>query len=190
MWFSKWKKSINLLLKNIFNNKKEFAMYNLQDPVIKGSNFYWYEFFNSMTAKRKGINNIPTDDSIYYNIIILVRDILQPLRDHFNIPIIITSGYRCPELNKEIGGSATSNHCFGYAVDIEPGDPSISLYEILEWIYNNCQYRELIAEYFPNGWVHVAKKADLNIRKLKLKDKIHNYDEITMDALKTLYKRK
>lgn len=147
-------------------------------------NFYWREFFRSETAKRHNIVNIPEKQWIYNNIRELCVNILQPVRDEFG-PIYITSGYRSPELNKKIGGSPSSNHLFGYAADIESYD--YPLIEILEWIYNNCTYCELIAEYFPNGWVHVAHKKHYNTKQIKLKDVNHHYKIHSLNYIKELY---
>ena len=52
----------------------------------------------------------------------------------------------------------------------------------------NLDYREMIAEYFPDGWVHVAYRLNKNIRKLKLKDPTHSYSTITMPDLLRIYK--
>jgi len=109
-------------------------------------------------------------------------NILQPVRDHFG-RINITSGFRSPELclaigsYKVVGGKpvVTSNHARGQAADIEPDDPSIPLIDIMNFIYNECDFRELIAEYFPGGWVHVAYREGGNAKILKLKDPDHNY---------------
>lgn len=147
-------------------------------------NFYWSEFFKSNIAKRKNITNIPQKEWIYENIEKLCVNILQPLRDKFG-PIYITSGFRSVELNNEIGGSKWSNHLYGYAADIESREyPLITL---LEWIHDKCDYRELIAEYFPNGWIHVAYKNNHNTRELKLKDLNHNYTPCSLHYIKQLY---
>jgi hypothetical protein len=91
-------------------------------------------------------------------------------------------------LNKAINGSKKSWHCFGCAADIEPLRASVSLLDLLEWIYNNCEFRELIAEFFSEGWVHVAYVEGRNSHKLKLKDKNHNYKIVSLDYVKSLYK--
>jgi uncharacterized protein YcbK (DUF882 family) len=75
----------------------------------------------------------------------LTENILQPVRDKFG-PIRITSGYRCPEVNKLAGGSKTSNHVLGFAADIEPINTDIKLVDILTFIANELNYHELIAE--------------------------------------------
>jgi len=64
---------------------------------------------------------------------------------------------------------------------------SIDYIDIIEWIHNNCSYRELIAEYFPEGWIHVAYTDDMNNRQLKLKDESHNYERVSLNKIKELY---
>lgn len=75
------------------------------------------EFTRSDTAKRLGIDNAPTND-IVENLTILCENILEPSRIIFGKKIIITSGYRCQELNKAVGGKTNSYHLKGKAADI------------------------------------------------------------------------
>lgn len=149
-------------------------------------NFQWKELFRSDTAIRLGINNVPTDPDILNNIRRLCINVLQPLRTKFG-RIEVTSGYRCLELNRAIGSSDSSNHLYGLAVDIEPLASSVSLISVLSYIHKNMQYKELIAEYFPNGWVHVAYQEGNNKTELKLKDANHNYQRVTLDYIKSIY---
>lgn len=79
------------------------------------------EFIASDTAERKGIDNTPTFDAVNH-LEELVAIILDPLREAWGSPLRVTSGYRCPELNKAVGGSRTSAHMTGYAADIQPTD--------------------------------------------------------------------
>ena len=81
-------------------------------------NFTYKEFFDSPTAKKLGINNTTDKALILNNIKELVFHILQPLRDKFNVPIHINSGYRCLKLNAAIGGVPSSQHVMGQAADI------------------------------------------------------------------------
>lgn len=88
-------------------------------------NFTFEEFTKSDVAKRYHINNAVTDWAVRDNIIALVENILQPLRDAWGEPLFINSGYRCPELNAHpmIGGSKTSQHVTGQAADVSSCDP-------------------------------------------------------------------
>lgn len=149
-------------------------------------NFKWKEMFNSYTAKRLNIDNVTTEKWILNNLERLCINILQPIRDEFG-PIRITSGYRSGELNKAINGSIHSNHCIGCAADIEPIYDNVSLIDILEWTHNNLKYRELIAEFYPDGWNHVAYRQDMNNYQLKLRDNDHFYDKVSIDYIKELY---
>ena len=87
----------------------------------------------------------------------------------------------------KVNSSSTSNHTRGQAGDIEPYDPSIKLFDVLEWIYFNCEFRELIAEYFPDGWIHIAYREGGNSKTLKLKDSNHNYARVDIAYVKSIY---
>lgn len=81
-------------------------------------NFSYKEFEESETAKAKGICNVITTFSVRDEIKSLVDEVLQPLRDAVGYPLTINSGYRCPELNKMVGGVETSQHTRGQAADV------------------------------------------------------------------------
>lgn len=88
-------------------------------------NFTFAEFTKSDTAKRLHINNAITSWEVRDNIIALVEDVLQPLRDAWGGPLFINSGYRCPELNEAVGGVPTSQHVKGQAADVGVTDPLV-----------------------------------------------------------------
>jgi uncharacterized protein YcbK (DUF882 family) len=81
-------------------------------------NFTYKEFEESEKAEKLGIDNTIKHDMIRNNIKELVFNILQPLRDKFDVPIHINSGYRCLKLNNALGGVASSQHVMGQAADI------------------------------------------------------------------------
>ncbi len=82
------------------------------------------EVIRSESAKRNGISNMPTEAHIA-NFKLLAEKVFEPIRNHFRCPIHISSGYRSLELNKCIGGAATSQHCSGEAIDIDmDGSPN------------------------------------------------------------------
>ena len=86
-------------------------------------NFRYSEFSKSDTASRLHISNAITDFDVRDNIKALVDYVLQPLRDAWGGPLFINSGYRCPELNKAVGGVPTSQHVKGQAADVACTDP-------------------------------------------------------------------
>ena len=150
------------------------------------SNFKYIEFIRSEMAIR---NNISNEPNIYnlQNMEILVQNGLQPVRDKFG-PIRITSGYRSSLLCLAIGSNVHSNHINGGTADIEPINSNIPLIDILNFIHSNLDYRELIAEFFPNGWIHYSYLQDNNKKELKLKDSDHNYDLVSIDYINSIYK--
>ena len=132
------------------------------------NNFSLKEMTNSQTALRRGIDNEPGDEE-EANLQQLCEQVLQKVRDHFGKPVTVNSGYRSPELNKAIGGSTTSDHCKGMAADIEI--PGVSNYELADWIKENCEFRQLILEFYTpgvpdSGWVHVSYNYEENEKKV------------------------
>ena len=83
------------------------------------------ELLHSNTAIKKDIENLPSWDGVK-KLEYLVDNYLDPLREAWNSPITITSGYRCEELNKAVGGSNTSDHMSYEAVDMQPKNTSYS----------------------------------------------------------------
>lgn len=129
-------------------------------------NFSLAEFTKSQTAERKGIDNTPKGEHLDAAIA-LFENVVQKVRDHFG-PTVINSGYRSPELNDAVGGSATSQHCKGEAVDIEV--PSVPNGDLAEWIRDNLDFDQLILEFYTpgipdSGWVHVSYKTNGPNRK-------------------------
>lgn len=120
-------------------------------------NFSLAELTKSETAIRKGINNTPNEQATQ-NLTELCNMVLQKVRNAHGL-VTITSGYRSPELNTAIGGSATSDHCKGCAADFEV--PGMDNKELAKWIENNLTFKQLILEFYqdgvPNsGWVHCS----------------------------------
>ena len=114
------------------------------------------EFVKSNTAARLGIDNNPNED-VKKNIELLVEKILDPLREKFGKPIIVTSGYRCKELNKAVGGAAKSQHMSGEAADIRTVEDSKrankELFNLI--IELGLPFDQLINEH-DYDWVHVS----------------------------------
>lgn len=117
------------------------------------------EVTRSDSAKRNGISNIPTPEHIE-NFKLLAKNVFEPIREHFGVPIRISSGYRSKELNdKTKGASKTSDHCFGRAIDIDNDGTSITNKQIFNFIKDNLKYKQLIFEFGTDenpAWVHVS----------------------------------
>lgn len=111
------------------------------------------EVTRSEYAKRNGINNMPNAEHTE-NLIELARKIFEPIRVQLNKPIYISSGYRSKALNAAIGGSKTSQHTKGEALDIDQGDKKDNK-EIFDFIKDNLDFDQLINE-FDYDWIHVS----------------------------------
>lgn len=123
------------------------------------------ELTKSSTAEAKGIDNTPTQE-VERNLTALVENVLSPLREIYGKPITVNSGYRCPELNKAVGGSATSDHVKGFAADITAGskEENERLFNIIK---HNFHFSQLIDE--KNfSWVHVSYNSN-NLKNQTLK---------------------
>lgn len=132
---------------------------------LKRKNFNACDFFKSPTAEKRGILNVPT---AYYMQVTLenlsrVADTIQEIRTLLGTPIIITSGFRCIELNKLVGGKDTSQHIDGEAVDfISPrfGDVTSIVKKIKE---SGIEVDQCIIEKSgKKEWVHLSKKRSKN----------------------------
>lgn len=124
------------------------------------------ELCQSTTADRKGIDNRYSNE-IAANLTALVDNVLDPLRIWYGKPITVNSGYRCPALNKAVGGAATSQHMSGQAADIDTGDRQQNKL-LFEYIRKNLPFDQLIDE-SNFAWVHVSYRADRNNRNQVLK---------------------
>ena len=109
------------------------------------------ELCKSQVSERKGINNNPNPQQIE-NIKALAVNVLQPIRSHFDKPLIISSGFRCAELCIAIGSSVNSQHVAddgAAAADFEiPGVDNLNL---AIWIKNNLDIDQGILEFYREG---------------------------------------
>ena len=138
------------------------------------------EVTRSETAKRRGISNMPTPEHIE-NFKKLAENVFQPIRDHFGVPIRISSGYRSEALNKAIGGAGkmvngkyvpSSQHCTGEAIDIDMDGTSITNKQVFDYIKANLEFDQLIWEFGTDAnpdWVHVSYESTGKQRKQILK---------------------
>lgn len=135
-------------------------------------NFWLSEFTKSPTALRLGIPNTPGGIQVD-NLILLCKNILQPLREHYDKAIRINSGYRCLALNEAIGGSKSSQHVFGEAADIDTLDDNADLFF---HIRRNLDFDQLIWEFgdLDNpSWIHVSFNANGNRNEVLRAIKVH-----------------
>ena len=117
------------------------------------NHFTLQEFKKSETANKLGIDNsIPL--AIIPNIEILINQVLDPIREYMDEPIYINSGYRCPLLNKAVGGVAGSQHVLGQAADITTGDWTSDL-KLVNYIEKNLIFDQMI---IYKNFIHISYK--------------------------------
>ena len=131
-------------------------------------NFTLFEIANSATAIARKIDNTPTKVQTD-NAINLVKNILQPVRTYFKLPMIVECMIRNAELNKAVGGVSTSQHAKGEAADFYI--KGVRLEAIVEYIRKNLLFDQLILERTGGAeWIHVSLcKVKNKNRKMVLK---------------------
>lgn len=127
------------------------------------------EVIRSESAKRNGISNMPIALHIE-NFKLLAEKLFEPVRVHFDCPIHISSGYRSAELNRCVGGSSTSQHCTGEAIDIDmDGSASgVTNKMVFDYIKDNLVFDQMIWEFGTKenpDWVHVSYESTGKQRK-------------------------
>jgi putative chitinase len=118
------------------------------------------EMIVSPTAKRLGLSNVPTEEHIE-NMRYCCEKILEPVREHFGKPVTINSSYRSPRVNQAVGGSKTSQHVNGQAIDFEI--MGVDNKVVADWIADNLEFDQVILEFYTagdknSGWVHASIK--------------------------------
>lgn len=128
-------------------------------------NFKMSELISSTTAAKWSINNMPDIQSLD-NLLELIVNCLQPVRDLIQKPMIVTSGYRCKLLNQKVGGSQKSEHLQGKACDFVITGMKVS--DIVSKIRNSgIEFNQLIEEHGSNGcWVHISYNKGFNRREV------------------------
>jgi hypothetical protein len=125
----------------------------------------------SATALRYGIDNTPNDCELKA-MLVLAEKIFEPLRKHFGVPIKINSFFRCLALNKRVGGSSSSQHVKGEAIDIDDTLGGVTNKQMFDWIVANLDFDQIIWE-FGNSknpdWVHVSYASPEKNRRIKLR---------------------
>jgi zinc D-Ala-D-Ala carboxypeptidase len=138
-------------------------------------NFTLDELTKSQEAIRLGIANEPSDEHIT-NLILLCKNILQPLRNHFKIPVSISSGYRSAALCEAIGSSSKSQHTKGQAADFEIF--GVANKDLADFVVKNLDYDQCILEFWnenePNsGWVHCSFNSSGNRKQFLKAEKLN-----------------
>jgi len=147
---------------SIKNNDEDFF------KIKVGKHFKLYEFFRSKIAITHNIDNKTKNQSVIENIMLLTEHCLDPIRENFDKPVYITSGYRCPKVNKLAEGTSTSEHLIGRASDIVV--EGVDIKELFEWCKTNLKFNQLILETPKKGnsWVHISYREHGNKNEVKL----------------------
>jgi len=118
------------------------------------------ELIRSDTALQRGIDNTPPPP-IKIKLSNLINNLLDPIREAWGSPISVNSGYRCPVLNKAVGGVPTSQHQKGEAADITVGSPALNrqLFDLIA--KGDFDFDQLIDE-SNYSWVHISYSAGKN----------------------------
>ena len=121
-------------------------------------NFTLSEMLVSQEASRRGFSEqFNPPEKVIGNLRNLAMTGLQKIRDHYNQPLIVSSGYRCLRTNRAIGSSDGSDHVQGYAADFTV--PGISTLALAKWIQRNIHYDQLILEFGwlrEPSWIHLS----------------------------------
>lgn len=112
------------------------------------------ELTRSSAAASRGIDNSPPR-KVEVKLQSLIDNLLDSIRERWGAPIIVNSGYRCPELNKSVGGVANSQHCLGEAADITAGNPAKNKKLFYMIADSNLPFDQLIDE-SSYTWVHIS----------------------------------
>jgi len=133
--------------------KRRWVRPHPQDHLT--SHFRYREMTHSNTAKRLGIDNTPPKEHVD-NFKDLLQNVMEPVRTHFEKPVIVTSGYRSLKLNRAIGSHDSSQHTTGEAIDFQVSKESLS--DVYEWIVceSGLPYDQIIYEFGESGWIHVS----------------------------------
>ena len=134
------------------------------------ANFHMSELIHSNTAVNRGIKNTPS--ALHKkNLIEATKNLFQPTRDLLGAAMLISSGYRSPALNRVVGGSSSSAHSYGLAIDFTCpsfGNPrKIASYLVAEFKKRGIKFDQLILEFPDSGssWIHLGYKSPSNSQR-------------------------
>lgn len=117
------------------------------------------EMLRSATAKKLGIDNRPSQD-ILNNLVLFIETVLDPIREDWGSAINVSSGYRCPELNKAVGGAKNSGHQYGFCADLQVKGGMKMVRKLADFIFqwmldHQMKFDELLFERSGNTtWLH------------------------------------
>lgn len=117
------------------------------------------EMVRSATAKKYGIDNSPSED-IKNNLVLFIETVLDPIREDWGSAINVSSGYRCPELNKVVGGAKNSGHQYGFCADLQVKGGMKMVRKLADFIFqwmldHQMKFDELLYERSGNvTWLH------------------------------------
>ncbi len=116
------------------------------------------ELCASATALREGIDNRP-NKCAYHLLHVLVQQLLDPIREAWGEPIVVSSGYRCKQLNALVGGVKNSHHILGCAADIIAGNRADhrKLFRLIVkmQLEGRIKFTQLILE-GDGRWLHIS----------------------------------
>lgn len=139
-------------------------------------NISYKEATLSTTAKRLGIDNTPNAEEMS-NMRHVAENVFQPVREHFDTPIYVSSFYRSEALNKAIKGSSSSTHMKGEAMDLDADVYNkVTNAEIFHYIKDNLEFDQLIWEFGTNqnpDWVHVSLSKGVNRKQVLVAKRVH-----------------
>ena len=138
-------------------------------------NISYKEATHSTTAKRLSIDNTP-DSEQFSNMVYVAENVFQPVREHFGVPIYVSSFFRSEELNKAVNGSINSTHKKGEAMDLDADVfGKITNADIFHYIKDNLQFDQLIWEFGTDqnpAWVHVSLSKRNNRNQILVAKKV------------------
>ena len=137
-------------------SKNHPLFFYILDKRIVMKFFSIAEMTRSDTTRRLGIDNTPSDE-IKKNLTLFIEKVLDPIREDWGSPIIVSSGYRCPELNAKVGGVKTSGHQYGFCADLQvKGDLRKFSNFVIEWMKDHhMKWDQIIWEKSGNiTWLH------------------------------------
>ena len=143
-------------------------------------NISYKEATHSTTAKRLGIDNTPSAEQ-FSNMVYVAENVFQPIREHFGVPIYVSSFFRSEGLNRAINGSSSSTHMKGEAMDLDADVfGGVTNADIFNFIKDNLEFDQLIWEFGTDqnpAWVHVSlsKRHNRNqiLKAIRVNGKTH-----------------